>query len=204
MAYGDYGQDYETWRADPYGNLNRQYPTMSGGIGGDTDQYAELLKRLQKLLQGGGFGGGQGGGIGDALQQGGGAAMMANPIVGAGMMAGGTLLKGLGLSGQPQSSKYAKQMYGQLGSMEGQKILRPMEYANQAYSSIGRHMQPQAERIGQRLNLDSGAAQGEILRLLAQGNQDWLLNALPQADVANANYNLDIKRLKAALLGYIQ
>jgi hypothetical protein len=117
------------------------------------------------------LGGGQG------QQQGGG--FFSNPMVQAmGLGFGGSLLGGLSsmLGGESPEEKRRKQMYQMgLAEMNSQRdIINPATYAQRSYNAALPMMNKQAGQIGERLNLDSGVAQGALGEMMIpQFQQDY-------------------------------
>lgn len=147
---------------------------------------------------GGGYGGGGliGGGAGLAAASAGGPWGLAAY---GGMQLAGGLLGWLGGRGRRKRAqqRYEGDRAGLMGLL-GREAFRPQDIAfsarTQAMQGVGR----QAELVNRRLGLDTGAAQTDILRGVAERNQGLLANLTMQNRQLTFNRDFDIRR---SLLG---
>lgn len=144
------------------------------------------------------FGGQQQGGnfLSSLLGGAGGAVAPFNPLLGAGISFGSSLLSGLGglLSGPSTSQKNARRVSGLIQNQLGQSVLDPDQVFGQIQSSLAPQFNRQAEGVNRRLGLDSGVAQGELARF-QQSTLSGILAQLNQFN-AQATSNRDVSLLQ--------
>lgn len=90
-----------------------------------------------------------------------------NPLIGSSLLqTGGSLLGGLAglFRGPTQAQKSARSVFSLAQNRLGQSVLDPQQYLAQYMQSLAPKFNRQAEGVGKRLGLDSGVAQGEMMR----------------------------------------
>lgn len=160
---------------------------MAGGVqSGNTWSFPAAVNPL-----GGGSGGSSGGGGGggmDWLQKmmgGAGSMSWAGPAG----MAGGALFGGLAdlIGGPSQGEKDLEKVFSLAQNRMGQSVIDPSQYLAQYMRALAPQFNQQAEGINRRLDLDSGAAQGE----LARGQQSVLSGILADLSKFNAQATMN-------------
>lgn len=124
-----------------------------------------------------------------------------NPLVQAGLMAGGELLSGISglLKGESWGSKKAKEIYNMAQNRIGQSVIHPDQYLADYMRSQAPRWNQDNEAISRRLNLDSGVAQGERMAMMEPGIASFMLNAKQQADVMKSQNDNMLMNLMAQL-----
>lgn len=114
---------------------------------------------------------------------------------------GGTLLSGLGslFGGESPEEKRAKKTYSLAKNRLGQSVLEPEQYLADYMRALAPQQNRQAERINQRLGLDSGAAQTDLAFKMQAPIAQFLLNAKQQNDVLTSQNDNMLLQLMAGL-----
>jgi len=137
------------------------------------------------------MGGGQSSGGGQQSGGGGNWLSNMNPLLGSSLLnMGGSLLGGLAglFRGPSQSQKSSRQVFNLAQNRLGQSVMDPQQYLAQYMRSLAPKFNQQAEGVSKRLGLDSGVAQGEMMRF-----QQPMLSGL-LADLNKFNAQMSTQR----------
>lgn len=126
-----------------------------------------------------------------------------NPLVSAGISAGGALLGGLAglFKGESWGDKQAKNLYNMAQNRMGQSVLQPEQYLAEYMRSQAPRWNQQGEAIGRRLNLDSGVAQGEMINAQQPTIANFMLQAKQRGDELKFQNDNMLLSLMAQLTG---
>lgn len=116
---------------------------------------------------------------------------------------GGPLLGAIGslFQGESWGDKNAKKVSSMAENRLGQNVLDPQQYMSQYMRAMAPQLNQQGERIGQRLGLDSGVAQGEMAFQQQAPMAQFLLETGRLNDQLKAQRDTSLLSLMGSLSG---
>ena len=124
-----------------------------------------------------------------------------NPLVAAGITAGGELLGDLAglLRGETDAQKRAGKTFSLAENRLGQDVLKPEQYLADYMRTLLPQFNREAESINTRLGLDSGVAQGALAESRQSQIGSFLLDAKMQNDVLKSRNDNMLLNLMGSL-----
>ena len=119
------------------------------------------------------------------------------------LSAGGALFGGIAglLGGKSDAEKRSEKVFNLAQNRMGQDVLHPEQYMADYRRATAGENNRQAERINQRLGLDSGAAQTDIAFRQQDSLAQFMLNSKMQADILKSKKDDMLLALMGGLSG---
>lgn len=126
-----------------------------------------------------------------------------NPLVSAGLSAGGALAGGIGdlLTGPSEGEKKARDVYGMAKNKLGQSVLDPDQYLADYMRALAPQVNKKSAAIAKRTGMDSGVASGALWDVQSSTLSGLMAEMKKFNAVQTANQDMGLMRLMLGATG---